>query len=203
MSSSPEEVQPTPGTSPQELYYEQTRPEPSSPSPAPTRPTHLSRHAPTIPARAPTIRIVQFLDVTAHTAKCDDCDRRNREGMIRCCICGWQCCRNCQNSRGGSRTHRSFQSIHVASQAEADEADQNVAANALVRMNKGPATTPSSRTTRSPLLQRARDASIDGNRESDETVSVSEDSADDLGLWKFGGGRRNPPRGARPEGYAD
>lgn len=57
--------------------------------------------------------IVRFAEVAAHTAKCDECDKRNRDGMSRCLTCGWQCCRKCLNARGGDRTHRSFTSIHA------------------------------------------------------------------------------------------
>lgn len=56
---------------------------------------------------------VHFNDVAAHTAKCDECDFRNKDGMIRCTTCGWQCCRSCLHKRNGDRCHHSFKSKHV------------------------------------------------------------------------------------------
>ncbi|KAJ5993748.1 hypothetical protein N7451_009472 [Penicillium sp. IBT 35674x] len=56
---------------------------------------------------------VEFTDVAAHTAKCDTCNNRNRDGMSRCTSCGWQCCRQCLGERGGNRSHQSFTSTHV------------------------------------------------------------------------------------------
>lgn len=57
--------------------------------------------------------IVEFTDVAAHTAKCDTCNHRNRDGMTRCTSCGWQCCRKCLGERDGNRSHQSFTSTHV------------------------------------------------------------------------------------------
>ncbi|KAJ5727295.1 hypothetical protein N7493_005115 [Penicillium malachiteum] len=57
--------------------------------------------------------VVEFTDVAAHTAKCDQCNGRNKDGMTRCATCGWQCCRKCLNNRHGDRTHPSFTSTHV------------------------------------------------------------------------------------------
>ncbi|KAJ5634477.1 hypothetical protein N7528_002319 [Penicillium herquei] len=57
--------------------------------------------------------VVEFTDVAAHTAKCDQCNGRNKDGMTRCGTCGWQCCRRCLNTRHGDRTHSSFTSMHV------------------------------------------------------------------------------------------
>ncbi|KAJ5759326.1 hypothetical protein N7520_006482 [Penicillium odoratum] len=59
--------------------------------------------------------LVEFSDVAAHTAKCDTCNNRNRDGMTRCTSCGWQCCRKCLGERGGNRSHQSFTSTHVPS----------------------------------------------------------------------------------------
>lgn len=56
---------------------------------------------------------VQFEDVTAHTAKCDECDQRNQDGMVRCLACGWQCCKKCLNARGDDRSHHTFSNTHV------------------------------------------------------------------------------------------
>ncbi|CAL5868754.1 uncharacterized protein PFLUO_LOCUS2981 [Penicillium psychrofluorescens] len=60
----------------------------------------------------PEIVAVQFADVAAHTAKCDKCDRRNKNGMTRCLSCGWQCCRPCLDARGGDRSHRYLGTLH-------------------------------------------------------------------------------------------
>ncbi|KAJ5316876.1 hypothetical protein PENANT_c016G02702 [Penicillium antarcticum] len=57
--------------------------------------------------------IVSFSDVAAHTAKCDDGNERNRDGMSRCNLCGWQICRACINQRAGDRSHSSFGSEHI------------------------------------------------------------------------------------------
>lgn len=56
---------------------------------------------------------VPFEELAAHTAKCDDCDHRNSEGMIRCLSCGWQCCRKCQTIRGGDKTHETVRCQHA------------------------------------------------------------------------------------------
>ena len=57
--------------------------------------------------------MVQFEELKAHTAKCDDCDNRNSEGMSRCKLCGWQCCRRCQAIRGGDKTHETVRGPHI------------------------------------------------------------------------------------------
>lgn len=57
--------------------------------------------------------MVPFEELQAHTAKCDDCDRRNSEGMSRCKQCGWQCCRKCQAARGGDKTHETVRGPHI------------------------------------------------------------------------------------------
>ncbi|KAJ5899511.1 hypothetical protein N7495_004255 [Penicillium taxi] len=62
--------------------------------------------------RSPKTMGVQFTDVAAHTAKCDICDKRNRDGMSRCLTCGWQCCRLCQVDKKGDRSHNSFSHRH-------------------------------------------------------------------------------------------
>ncbi|KAJ5595096.1 uncharacterized protein N7459_001304 [Penicillium hispanicum] len=86
--------------------------EQQEPSPPPTKP---SKSLPIRPASTRTRQTVtvQFSDVAAHTAKCDQCDKRNKDGMTRCLACGWQCCRRCLIDRGGDRTHRSFTSTHA------------------------------------------------------------------------------------------
>ncbi|KAJ5835757.1 hypothetical protein N7447_001783 [Penicillium robsamsonii] len=56
---------------------------------------------------------VHFSEVAAHTAKCDVCNKRNKNGMARCQNCGWQICRKCLTDRTGDRTHASFGATHV------------------------------------------------------------------------------------------
>ncbi|KAJ5669640.1 hypothetical protein N7462_010710 [Penicillium macrosclerotiorum] len=63
------------------------------------------------------IVFVKFMEVAAHTAKCDLCDERNRDGMSRCQTCGWQCCRRCYGDRGGNCSHQSFKSIHASEES--------------------------------------------------------------------------------------
>ncbi|KAJ5773180.1 hypothetical protein N7457_008076 [Penicillium paradoxum] len=102
---------------------------PSTPevSPNPPRPALGDRNLPkpTLPAReprddpVPSGRVqrrrigVTFSEVAAHTAKCDECNKRNRNGMSRCQTCGWQLCRKCQTDRNGDRTHGSIGATHV------------------------------------------------------------------------------------------
>ncbi|KAJ5776353.1 uncharacterized protein N7511_001364 [Penicillium nucicola] len=61
--------------------------------------------------------VVSFSDVAAHTAKCDEGNERNRDGMSRCNLCGWQICRACINRRAGDRSHSSFGSDHIEDRA--------------------------------------------------------------------------------------
>ncbi|OQE46044.1 hypothetical protein PENCOP_c001G02038 [Penicillium coprophilum] len=56
---------------------------------------------------------VNFSEVAAHTAKCDVCNKRNKNGMARCQNCGWQICRKCLTDRNGDRAHASFGATHV------------------------------------------------------------------------------------------
>ncbi|KAJ6028528.1 Nucleic acid-binding OB-fold [Penicillium herquei] len=74
--------------------------------------------------------IVEFTDVAAHTAKCDQCNGRNKDGMTRCCACGWQCCRKCLTNRGGNRTHPSFTSTHIPADEPGLSITRRNAANA-------------------------------------------------------------------------
>ncbi|KAJ5928890.1 hypothetical protein N7466_007846 [Penicillium verhagenii] len=71
--------------------------------------------------------VVEFTEVAAHTAKCDTCNHRNRDGMTRCTKCGWQCCRRCLNERGGNRSHKSFSDIHVPADETNEPAPSSVA----------------------------------------------------------------------------
>ena len=79
------------------------------------KPQELSQRRPAAQShRARLKKIgVQFSEVAAHTAKCDECNRRNQNGMSRCKHCGWQICSQCKNERSGDQSHASFGSIHV------------------------------------------------------------------------------------------
>lgn len=71
--------------------------------------------------------IVSFSEVIAHTAKCDECNRRNKGGMTRCISCGWQCCLKCLNDRAGDRSHRYFTGMHTPESGEPQgKQDQNL-----------------------------------------------------------------------------
>ncbi|CEO60678.1 hypothetical protein PMG11_05270 [Penicillium brasilianum] len=66
-----------------------------------------------VPQRELAVQPVEFEELAAHTAKCDVCDKRNTDGMVRCKPCGWQCCRQCLAERGGDRTHPKAGNLHV------------------------------------------------------------------------------------------
>lgn len=76
-----------------------------TPTPQPSTARHRHPSTPEI--------FVSFSDVAAHTAKCDEGNERNRDGMSRCNTCGWQICRACINRRAGDRGHSSFGSKHI------------------------------------------------------------------------------------------
>ncbi|KAJ5825620.1 hypothetical protein N7474_002758 [Penicillium riverlandense] len=82
--------------------------------PRPLRPLlpGTERHPP-LQSTNPELVAVQFADVAAHTAKCDKCDRRNKNGMTRCLSCGWQCCRPCLDAKGDDRSHRYLGTLHT------------------------------------------------------------------------------------------
>lgn len=46
-----------------------------------------------------------FTEVKIHTAKCDHCDKHNKETIYRCTKCGRQCCTPCWQRKGGDGTH--------------------------------------------------------------------------------------------------
>ncbi|KAL9610390.1 MAG: hypothetical protein Q9167_004900 [Letrouitia subvulpina] len=46
-----------------------------------------------------------FTEVKIHTAKCDHCDKHNKETIYRCTRCGRQCCTPCWQRKGGDGTH--------------------------------------------------------------------------------------------------
>lgn len=84
---------------------------------------------------------MRFADVAAHTAKCDECDKRNRDGMSRCLACGWQCCRKCLSARAGDRTHRSFTSIHAPENARGNNTPRpNAAGGGAAAGDRRPST---------------------------------------------------------------
>ena len=212
MQSSPAaRYQETPQTSPPQLREE------SPLSESATTPRQEQASPP--PTRERRTVVVRFMEVAAHTAKCDECNRRNREGMIRCGACGWQCCRRCLNDRRGDRKHQSFTSMHAPGPSE----EEDVAARALVDLGNtrsAPAPAPprqrggsrpatDSEGGRQPKRPRTSRGNS-GVDDSDETLSLpplSEASPDDEygrgDIFGFPRGRRNPPRGARPADMAE
>lgn len=58
--------------------------------------------------------ITKFEAITAHTAKCDLCNRRNDAGMSRCLACGWQSCHSCTLKNGCTRTHKAGSRAHMS-----------------------------------------------------------------------------------------
>ncbi|KAF7719670.1 Uncharacterized protein PECH_004170 [Penicillium ucsense] len=97
-----------PATTSQPIQPSQARQEPRTPTPTPRQ-----RQSPyETPWKKLTVTTVDFEELSAHTAKCDLCDRRNTEGMWRCTPCGWQCCRRCLIDRGGDRSHPKAGTIH-------------------------------------------------------------------------------------------
>ncbi|OCK76577.1 hypothetical protein K432DRAFT_396317 [Lepidopterella palustris CBS 459.81] len=44
-------------------------------------------------------------EVRIHTAKCDICDRRNKQILRRCIECSWSVCTPCYDTRGGNIKH--------------------------------------------------------------------------------------------------
>ncbi|EON68187.1 hypothetical protein W97_07336 [Coniosporium apollinis CBS 100218] len=47
----------------------------------------------------------EFRDVTAHTAKCDVCNQKNKQILKRCLTCSWGICTPCSRDRGDNLTH--------------------------------------------------------------------------------------------------
>ncbi|KAJ5495805.1 hypothetical protein N7539_000921 [Penicillium diatomitis] len=94
-----------------------------------------------------TVTTVDFEELSAHTAKCDLCDRRNTEGMWRCTPCGWQCCRRCLAERGGDRSHPKAGTIHYPRDM--------VQMSSLAKPNEGPSSTAASASRRRVRPSRA------------------------------------------------
>ncbi|PWY78290.1 hypothetical protein BO70DRAFT_408351 [Aspergillus heteromorphus CBS 117.55] len=70
--------------------------------------------APPEPEPEPKTIQTTFVDVPAHTAKCDLCNNRNVTGMSRCLSCGWQSCHKCTERTGYTRSHRAGGDLHEA-----------------------------------------------------------------------------------------
>ncbi|KAF9888699.1 hypothetical protein FE257_008457 [Aspergillus nanangensis] len=66
-----------------------------------------------VPKHNREVILTEFEIVTAHTAKCDLCNKRNTLGMSRCLSCGWQSCHPCTSARGWFRTHHAGTRIHT------------------------------------------------------------------------------------------
>lgn len=152
--------------------------------------------------------------------------------MLRCLVCGWQCCRKCLNIRGGDRTHRSFTSIHTpenegrasSSRSSANETGQcrprtsgqeaaqtlvGISASNTPQLHRGQLQLP--RTPVSMERQR-RGKGIESEElalsTDDKTLtwaSLDDESHDDHkpSLVEMGPVRRNPPRAVRPSDLAE
>lgn len=205
-------------------------PNPGSYNPPPTLNQPTAR--PTNNNRARHIVRVRFADVAAHTAKCDDCDKRNRDGMSRCLACGWQCCRKCLNIRGGDRTHRSFTSIHTpenerppssacssangtetrrpsASGQEAAQTLVGISVSNTPQVQGGNLQLPQTPVSMERPIHRERakseELAVSTDDETLTWVSLDDESDDDrkLSLGELHAIRRNPPRASRPSDLAE
>ncbi|KAK1146319.1 hypothetical protein N8T08_003106 [Aspergillus melleus] len=87
-------------------------------TPGPSRAARASQSAldplkPQVQVPGPSAEVTKFIDVDAHTAKCDVCNKRNVQGMTRCVECGWQTCNACTVKNNNFRSHRSGTVLHV------------------------------------------------------------------------------------------
>ncbi|KAJ5287443.1 hypothetical protein N7478_003129 [Penicillium angulare] len=90
-----------------------------------------------IRGRKRPMQVATFTEVAAHTAKCDECNHRNTDGMSRCNLCGWQCCRKCLGNRGQNRSHVSSTGYHTAQEPESPPAAEDP------EISSSPSTVPS------------------------------------------------------------
>ncbi|KAJ5583352.1 hypothetical protein N7535_001972 [Penicillium sp. DV-2018c] len=175
---------------------------------------------------------VIFQNVAAHTAKCDVCNMRNKNGMSRCQNCGWQICRKCLGDRNADRTHASFGAIHVPEgeiQVPAGQLSRAVepteavrAAQTLLNLGVGGSPVPSAAGgARDNQRRQVAQPRVRGNqKEHGDTLSagsgvllsssVGEGSdEDDIPIGEDGLPlgyvitRRNPSRAARPSKLAE
>lgn len=104
---------------------------------ATTRQKRSSTRGLPIRGRQRPMQVATFTEVAAHTAKCDECNRRNTDGMSRCHLCGWQCCRKCLGDRGQNRSHVSSTGYHTAKEPESPPAAEGT------QISSSPPTVPS------------------------------------------------------------
>ncbi|CAG8417772.1 unnamed protein product [Penicillium salamii] len=192
------------------------RQEPTLP-PQPTHPPRTRKHkAEATESHRHRLRkiSVQFTEVAAHTAKCDECNKRNQSGMSRCKHCGWQICNQCKNDRGGDQSHASFGAVHVpeiggdvldgAHDRRVYSSPELEAAKALVQLASEARRIGDGEGLDHRFSQRGQEMETD----SDITLSVAGDewpgddpevAVDDHGrLLGYFIARRNPSRAARP-----
>ncbi|KAJ5380791.1 uncharacterized protein N7496_003219 [Penicillium cataractarum] len=100
-----------------EPSQETTSPLSNPPRPPPQTSMSIRPRQFKVPQKELAVQLVDFEELAAHTAKCDVCDKRNTDGMVRCKPCGWQCCRRCLAERGGDRTHPKAGNLHVPEDA--------------------------------------------------------------------------------------
>ncbi|KAJ5129566.1 uncharacterized protein N7515_005605 [Penicillium bovifimosum] len=170
---------------------------------------------------------VAFQDVAAHTAKCDVCNKRNKNGMSRCQNCGWQICRKCVSDRGADRTHASFGATHVPERNEdtgqvspaVEHGEEVRAAQSLLDLgaygNRDPSAVESPENSRrdgpSPVAVRGSQLGDALSTDSELTLYAGEwpDEEDDVPIGEDGLPlgyvitRRNPSRAARPSKMAE
>lgn len=87
--------------------------ETNSSSPPPEPQPQLQSKVSNTSASTTRQNITRFEAITAHTAKCDLCNRRNDAGMSRCLACGWQSCHSCTLKNGCTRTHKAGSREHT------------------------------------------------------------------------------------------
>ncbi|CAG7941646.1 unnamed protein product [Penicillium salamii] len=202
-------IKEAPSPSPCSTTTEKQRPDPQPQAPQPRTRKHKAEAPESNRHRLRKIS-VQFTEVAAHTAKCDECNKRNQSGMSRCKHCGWQICNQCKNDRGGDQSHASFGAIHVpeiggdvldgAHDRRVYSSPELEAAKALVQLASD------ARRFDEGLERFSQRQEIE--TDSDMTLSVAGDewtgddpevAVDDHGrLLGYFIARRNPSRAARP-----
>ncbi|KAL9039053.1 MAG: hypothetical protein Q9214_005031 [Letrouitia sp. 1 TL-2023] len=139
-----------------------------------------------------------FTEVKIHTAKCDHCDKHNKETIYRCTRCGRQCCTPCWQRKGGDGTHvlhsadKGWTGLRAAPVHGSSRNDQEVARSSSGQSRHGnpqrvassPATVRTSgrRQTRTPHEQSTENERKRRHSIISDTVSDDEDlDEDDIG----------------------
>ncbi|KAF2624580.1 hypothetical protein BU25DRAFT_155768 [Macroventuria anomochaeta] len=98
------------------MHVQRNTPVPSTPGGHHRRISSIPR-TPGTSARTCSSSPSVFTHVTVHTAKCSECDKRNKGTMLRCPGCTFQVCKPCQEKRekgGKSLAHGNMLSPQVA-----------------------------------------------------------------------------------------